>query len=139
VRLRRLGDGLITDDRLQWGLKIALLNGAIRIGNEDLKASTPPTLVPLPPDFAGLIGEYGWDYNILYIAEREGRLVSLIEWYEYEPLEQLSRDVFLYPKRGLYDNEKLIFTRNAGGEATQVEVGGVVFKRRSAKDVRWDP
>ena len=69
---------------------------------------------------------------MLYIVEREGKLVSLIEWYEYEPLTQLSKDVFLYPKRGLYDNEKFVFTRDDSGRATQVVVSGVVFKRRGS-------
>jgi CubicO group peptidase (beta-lactamase class C family) len=139
VRVRKLGDALVTDDRLQWGLKISPLDNAIKVGEDVLPRTTLPKLGTLPTDFTGLIGQYGWDFNILYILEREGRLVSLIEWYEFEPLEQLSPDVFLYPRRGLYDNEKCTFTRDAKGEATQVEVGGVVFKKLSSQHVRWDP
>ena len=139
MRLRRLGDDLVTDDRLSWGLRISLLDGGIKVGDEILKATAVPKGTRLPVEFAGLVGEYGWDYNILYIIEREGRLMSLIEWYEFEPLEQLSRDVFRYPRRGLYDNEKIVFTRGADGRATQVEVGGVVFKRRNNETVRWAP
>ena len=37
-----------------------------------------------------------------------------------------------FPSRGLYHGEKLIFTRDADGRATQVEAASVVFKRRNA-------
>jgi hypothetical protein len=110
----------------------------IKIGDEVLRRSPYPKSVPVPEEWKGLIGEYGWDYNVLSIVEREGRLVSFIEWYEYEPLTQISKDVFLYPKRGLYDNEQFVFTRDTTGRATHVTVGGVVFKCRSS-NVKWDP
>ncbi len=138
VRLRKLGDELVVDDRLGFGAKVIPVEDGIKMGNDVLRRMPSPKSAAIPEDWKGLIGEYGWDYNVLYIAEREGRLVSLIEWYEYEPLTQLAKDVFLYPPRGLYDNEKLVFTRDASGHATQVTVGGVVFSRRSAP-VKWDP
>ena len=104
----------------------------LRSATKFLRRAPYPKPVALPEEWKGLLGEYGWDYNVLYIVEREGKLVSLIEWYEYEPLTQLSKDVFLYPKRGLYDNEKFVFTRDDSGRATQVVVSGVVFKRRGS-------
>jgi CubicO group peptidase (beta-lactamase class C family) len=138
VRLRKTGDALIVDDRLDWGMKLILAEDGIKLGSDVLKKS--PALVgkDLPADWKGLIGEYGWDHDVLYIFERQGRLFSLIEWYEYQPLEPVSQDVFLYPSRGLYDHEKFMFTRDANGKAVQVQVGEVVFKRR-ANNVRWDP
>ncbi len=138
VRVRKLGDALITDDRLGYGTKITPLTDAIQIGSEVLPRVAVQT-ARAPEDWKGLIGEYGWDYNILRIFERDGHLTSLIEWYEYEPLDQVSKDVFRYPKRGLYDNELLTFKRDAKGNATEVAVGGVVFKRRSSQEVKWHP
>jgi D-alanyl-D-alanine dipeptidase len=85
---------------------------------------------PIREEWQGLIGEYGWDHDTLYVLERDGKLTTLIEWYEFEPLEQVSRDVFRYPKRGLYDNETVTFTRDDHGKATAVKVGEVIFKRR---------
>jgi len=78
-----------------------------------------------------LIGEYGWDHDILYIFEKDGKLWALIEWFEFDPLEQVSENVFKFPARGLYDGERLIFKRDKKGHAIQVEAASVVFKRRS--------
>ena len=55
----------------------------------------------------------------------------MIEWFEFDPLEQVSENVFKFPDRGLYDGERLIFTRAQTGLATQVEAASVVFKRRT--------
>ncbi|HYG99062.1 MAG TPA: serine hydrolase domain-containing protein [Terriglobales bacterium] len=139
LRLRKLAGALVTDDRLSYGTRIEPTDDAIRIGNEVLKRVPAAKPTAVPQEWEGLIGEYGWDYNILNIEARDGQLVSLIEWYEYEPLEQISKDVFRYPQRGLYDNETITFTRDASGRATQVEVGSVVFKRRKTEEVQWHP
>src|SRR6202790_5611603 len=50
---------------------------------------------------------------------------------EFDTLTQVTGDVFNFPPRGLYDREKAVFARDASGNATQVQVSGVVFKRRS--------
>lgn len=134
VSLRQLGDALIVDDRLAYGTKMFPVADGIRINGETLKRTQVSKPAPTPEDWKGLIGEYGWDYDILYILQRDGHLTSLIEWYEYERLEQLSRNVFKYPARGLYDGEKLVFTRDGNGRATEVRVGGVIFKRRTSTD-----
>src|ERR1700688_1612282 len=54
-----------------------------------------------------------------------------MEWMEFDTLTQVTDDVFNFPPRGLYDREKAVFARDASGNATQVQVSGVVFKRRS--------
>jgi len=131
VRLRSLGDALIVDDRLAYGEKFGLRDSEIVIANEAferVKVSKPPAA---PDSFRGLIGEYGWDHQILYIFEREGRLWALIEWFEFDPLVPVSENVFEFPDRGLYPGERLIFTRDASGQATQVQAAGIQFERRS--------
>lgn len=42
---------------------------------------------PLPAEWRPDIGEYGWDFNTLYIHERAGKLVALIEWFFFDTLE----------------------------------------------------
>src|SRR5439155_20080181 len=42
----------------------------------------------------------------------------------------VSEKVFKFPDYGLYHGEKLVFTRDAAGRATQVEAANVVFRRR---------
>ncbi|HVG19697.1 MAG TPA: M15 family metallopeptidase, partial [Blastocatellia bacterium] len=131
VRLRAARDALIADDLLGYGATMTVRGDELVIGADAFKripASKPP---PAPKQFEGLIGEYGWDHDILYIFEKDGRLWALIEWFEFDPLEQVSENVFRFPNRGLYDGEQLVFKRGAGGRATEVEAANVVFKRRA--------
>ena len=130
VRLRSLGEALIVDDKLAYGEKILVRDNAIVVGNETFKRVDISRPQPAPASWRGLIGEYGWDHDVLYILEKDGKLWALIEWFEFDPLEQLSENVFKFPNRGLYDGEQLIFTRDKTGRATQVEAASVVFKRR---------
>ena len=131
VRLRSLAGALIVDDKLAYGEKIQVGDNAIVIGNETFKRIEVRKPQPAPVPWRGLIGEYGWDHDVLYIFEKEGKLWALIEWFEFDPLEQVSENVFKFPDRGLYDGERLIFKRDKTGRATQVEAASVVFKRRS--------
>jgi CubicO group peptidase (beta-lactamase class C family)/D-alanyl-D-alanine dipeptidase len=97
------------------------------LASRDVEGDTPAA----PPQrWAGLIGEYGWDHNVLYILEREGQLYALIEWFFLYPLEEVSRDVFAFPDWGLYHGERLIFSRDSADLATAVEAASVNFVRR---------
>jgi serine beta-lactamase-like protein LACTB len=133
VQVRKLGKDLIIDDVQQWGPRLIVEGDKLTLGKTTYtreKQLLPP---PEPPEqWKGLIGEYGWDHNTLYIYEYAGRLYALIEWVEINPLTQESENVFAFPAdRHMYHGEKLIFTRDATGRATQVEAAHVVFKRRS--------
>ena len=130
--LRTSGDVLVADGRLviDPDTKIIPVDGGIRVVDKVLKRGEPPQPAPAPDKFAGLIGQYGWDHDILYVLEKDGKLGVLIEWFEYDPLEPQSADRFKFPAHGLYDGETAIFTRDSSGRATQVKIGAVVFKRR---------
>jgi D-alanyl-D-alanine dipeptidase len=131
ARLRALGDALITDDLTAFGQKIIPRGDQIVIGSKTYTRKAVGKPAPAPTKWQGLIGEYGWDHDILYILEKDGRLWAVIEWFEFDPLEEVSENVFAFPKRGLYDGEQLIFKRDASGRATEVEAASVVFKRRN--------
>jgi CubicO group peptidase (beta-lactamase class C family)/D-alanyl-D-alanine dipeptidase len=131
LELRRQDEELITDDRLSYGTTLQLFHNAVKTDAGFFQRAADSEPKPPPHDWKGLIGEYGWDYDTLYILEKDGKLTSLIEWYEYEPLEQVSPNVYRYPRRGLYDGETVAFTRDRAGRATEVKVGGVVFPRRA--------
>jgi D-alanyl-D-alanine dipeptidase len=130
-RLRLVaGDTLVIDDELSFGPRLRLVGDRLIVGTDTLSrvARTRP---PNPPTrWAGVIGEYGWDYNTLYILERDGHLDALIEWFFEYPLHVISTDAFAFPTSGLYDGEHVTFTRRPDGYATAVRVGGVVFPRR---------
>ncbi len=130
IQLRQLNDDLIVDDVLAYGTKIRPVKNAIQIGPQILQRVKVLKPAAAPERWKGLIGEYGWDHDTLYIFEKDGHLTALIEWIEYDQLSEVSNDVFQFPGHGLYDGEKALFARDAQGEATQVRVSGVVFKRR---------
>lgn len=85
---------------------------------------------PAPKRWLGLIGEYGTDTGILYILEKDGRLCALFRGAEIESLEERAKNIFRFSEQGPHAGKRLVFTRDAKGRATQVEVDGIVCKRR---------
>jgi serine beta-lactamase-like protein LACTB len=130
VEVRAAGDALMVDDRLAWGPRLEPKDGKLVLGKDTFERVEPPRPQTLPPKWAGLIGEYGWDHNTLYVFEKDGQLWALIEWVFFYPLQEVSENVYAFPDYGLYLGEKLIFTRAPTGRATQVEAASVVFERR---------
>ena len=130
VELRAPSSGFLVDDRLSFGMKIELQGDDIRIGKQLYKRAERNKPEMIPAKWAGLIGEYGPDHNILYILERHGKLHVLIEWFFLYPLEEVSENVFRFPDFGLYPGEKLICRRDTTGRATEVEAANVKFRRR---------
>ncbi len=132
LRLRARGRDLVVDDVLDYGLALAPEGGNLRVGDDVFTrvASEPPP--PTSPRWTGLVGEFGWDHNTLFILERRGRLEALIEWFTSYPLEEVSPDLFRFPSTGLYPGETLRFTRDPGGRATRVSLSGIDFVRRAS-------
>jgi len=130
VAVRALGDALIVDDRLAYGPRLATKENQIGLGSDWLLRQPPVKPAPCPPRWDGLIGEYGWDHDVLYILEKEGRLHALIEWFFEYPLKEEGPDRFRFPDSGLYADEPVIFTRDGNGRATHVDAASVVFRRR---------
>ena len=130
-RLRLLaGDTLVVDDELSFGPRVRLVGQRLIVGSDTLTRVARARPANPPARWRGLIGEYGWDYNTLYLLERDGRLHALIEWFFDYPLTEIKPDSFAFPASGLYDGERLAFRRRPDGYATEVRVGGVVFPRR---------
>ncbi len=132
-QLRKTADGLTADDVEAFGppftVKGDKLTVAGRTYTREKPTATPPAEVPAK--WAGLIGEYGWDHNTLFIYEKDGQLHALIEWTEINPLTEEGENVFAFPPdRGMYHGEKLVFTRDKSGTATGVTAANVLFKRR---------
>jgi len=131
ARLRVLAaDTLVVDDALDFGTRVRLAGDRLIVGGDTLRRSGRSLPNALPQRWRGLIGEYGWDYNTLYILERDGRLHALIEWFFDYPLAERPRGTFAFPSSGLYEGERLTFVRRADGYATAVKLGDIVFPRR---------
>jgi serine beta-lactamase-like protein LACTB len=129
VELRRKGDVLVTDDWLDFGTEFVAEGDKLHSGKDVYEKGDVTKPEPPPARWRGLIGEYGWDHNTLYVLEKDGRLHVLIEWFFLYPLQEESDDVFRFPDFGLYHGEKLVFTRDPSGRTTQVVAANVVFPR----------
>jgi D-alanyl-D-alanine dipeptidase len=94
--------------------------------------SAPLQANPLPPParWHGLIGEYGPDDDILIIYEEGGKLSARFKRVEFYPVLEVSKNVFQFGDSGPRVAQQMIFTRDAHGRATQVELKHVVLKRR---------
>ncbi|HIF38952.1 MAG TPA: class A beta-lactamase-related serine hydrolase, partial [Gemmatimonadetes bacterium] len=88
VEVLALGDTLVVDGRTSYGMKFLEMENGLRVvGGVVLDKQDSDDIPPkMPGHWAELIGEYGWDHNVLYILERRGVLHALIEWFYLEPL-----------------------------------------------------
>ncbi len=120
------------DDVLDYGLALAPEGENLRVGDDVFTRAPSEPPAPTSPRWAGLVGEFGWDHNTLYVLERHGRLEALIEWFTSYPLEEGTPDIYHFPATGLYPGEALRFTRDASGRATQVSLNGIDFVRRAS-------
>lgn len=120
VEWKRAGGELIADGPLSFGARLRI--------DPSLRMDAPKP-APAPPRWNGLIGEYGWDYDKLWVLERDGKLSLLIEWFFYDPLEERGQNLF-HLSTGLYHDEDVEFTRAPNGRAASVRIGGVTFPRR---------
>lgn len=134
--LRAKGDQLIVDDRFLYGTTLTInQDGSLDLGDDRYEVFSPPKPAPCPDKYLDLIGEYGWDHNVLFIYEDQGQLYALIEWFFKYPLTEIDANTYAFPETGLYHGEQLKFTRNAEGQATEVEMPhSVVFPRRENID-----
>ncbi len=134
MKLRRWQvDTLMSDDGLSRGQKVWLDGTSLVIDGHAVPRQPVATVLPadVPAQWRGLIGEYGWDHDVLYVLERNGRLSALIEWFAEYPLTQVSDSVFAFPNYGLYAGERIVFVRDRAGRATVARAAGVAFKRRT--------
>jgi len=89
-----------------------------------------PKPAPAPARWLGLIGEYGTDKEILYILEKDAKLCASFKRSEPEPLQEISRNVFAFSQSAQMSGERLVFTRDRAGRATQVKILGATLQRR---------
>jgi CubicO group peptidase (beta-lactamase class C family)/D-alanyl-D-alanine dipeptidase len=130
LELRVSGDSFVVDDALAYGTKVLARDQEIAIGGVTYERKQSPKPAAIPERWVGLVGEYGWDHDILYILEKDGKLHALIEWFYDYPLQEIQPNVFKFPNWGLYEGEQVMFHRDSSGKADQAEAAGVIFKRR---------
>jgi CubicO group peptidase (beta-lactamase class C family)/D-alanyl-D-alanine dipeptidase len=129
--LRLSGDTLVRDDRLGYGAHLVRRGDTLDVGGMRLArvAEQKPAAARAP--LAKLVGEYGWDHDILYILENRGHLEALIEWFFQSPLTSVNDSTFAFPAASLYDAEPVSFSSNKAGAITGLHVGKVWFPKRA--------
>ncbi|WP_197454964.1 serine hydrolase [Stieleria varia] len=122
---------IITDDEIGFETKVEMGDdGRLVVGDVTFARLPDEPPADVPDRWRGLIGEYGWDHNTLYILEEDENLYALIEWFYYYPLQEVGENLFEFPDHGLYHGEGLRFTRDENGNAVAVNAAEVIFKRR---------
>lgn len=122
---------IVTDDAIGSGVKLVPRSAnTLSIGETTYQRQQAQPPASIPKRWQGLIGEYGWDHNTLYILEDAGQLYALIEWFYYYPLTEVNENEFRFPNYGLYHGEGLTFSRGEYGTATEVVAAEVKFARR---------
>jgi D-alanyl-D-alanine dipeptidase len=130
VEVRSLGNALVVDDRLAFNRDISFENGRLSLGGESYEKQPDRKPEASPARWNDLIGEYGWDHDVLYILEKNGKLHALIEWFFDYPLEETGPDHFRFPDFGLYSDESVVFHRDERGKVKDALAASVVFARR---------
>lgn len=136
--LRAVEDSVfIADGRLNYGTRVVIRTGGakptLRYAGMEFERAADARPAPPPAEWRALIGEYGWDHDVLYILEREGRLFALIEWFGLYPLEVVHPDTLQFPAHGMYAGERLGVVRRADdpSKVAALDLGGVIFHRRA--------
>ncbi len=136
LRLRSSGgDTIVIDDPLLYSEDISFNGDSVTVLGQTYTAADSAMPVAADSRWASLIGEYGFDHNVLYINEQFGALNALIEWGTQYPLIEEDDGTFKFPPYGLYPNEHLTFQKAANGKVESVSLNGIDFKRRSIGDV----
>ena len=133
--VRATKDGLVVNDVTGYGPKFKFAaDGSLQLDGKTWQRQPDRCPSPCPEKWKGLLGEYGWDHDVLYIHEDHGQLWALIEWFYHYPLTEVSDNVFAFPNAGLYPGEQIVFKRDANGKATVAVAAGISFQRRDLGD-----
>ena len=81
-------------------------------------------------EWAGLIGEYGWDLGKFYVLEDEGELKILSGWFDFETLRPKSADIFELAASGPHGALTVTFQRDSSQAVTGLAMGRVIYRRR---------
>jgi D-alanyl-D-alanine dipeptidase len=135
LRLREIEARIVIDDQMTYSEDFAFLDGKVKIMGTEYEPVAEVMPERINPAWSDLVGEYGFDHNVLYISEKFGKLQALIEWGMQYPLIDLGDGRFRFPTYGLYPNEQLVFERNDTGKVDNASLNGIGFARRSTGDI----
>ena len=102
VPLKQSSKGIISDGRIDQGsFKIQKSGEDILVNGKLFTKKVKRKKTQFPNEWKGLVGEYGWDHNILFVYEDMGSLWLLMEWIEKNQLLQVKDDLFAFPENSI--------------------------------------
>jgi D-alanyl-D-alanine dipeptidase len=131
ARVRALGDSLVFDDPLVFGGSVRLHPDAVIVDSDSFPRAPEPVPAPPPARWVGLLGEYGWSDETLFVFERGGRLHALIGWIEDDVLTQVSDTAFAVPTSHRHAGKQIVFHGTRTGRASDARLGAVTYPRRA--------
>ncbi|HXT48339.1 MAG TPA: M15 family metallopeptidase, partial [Gemmatimonadaceae bacterium] len=129
--LRLLGDTLLRDDRLGFGMRALPRGDTLIVSGTAFVRARAEAPAPAPPEIAKLVGEYGSDRSILYILEDHGAIYALVDWHYESPLTPHGDSTFTFPRGSRFDSEPVTFSLDGAGKVTGLHVGKLWFPRRA--------
>jgi CubicO group peptidase (beta-lactamase class C family)/D-alanyl-D-alanine dipeptidase len=138
LRLREIGDRIVIDDHMSYSEEFDFLDGKVTVRGTEYEPIANVMPATLNPAWSALLGEYGFDHNVLYVSEKFGKLHALIEWGMQYPLIELGEGKFQFPPYGLYPNEQIVFERDDAGKVDNASLNGIGFARRSTGNIDGD-
>ncbi|HEV7612411.1 MAG TPA: serine hydrolase [Steroidobacteraceae bacterium] len=132
-RLRRAESGYVMDDYIVR-MSLDIDPDGRWLEADGIRYTRVAARKPAPPaaEIVGLIGDYGWDHEVIRAFERDGSLFVRIEWIEYDRLARVTTNTWKFPPVSpFYTGEQLTFSRDASGRGTSVALNGIVFPRRN--------
>lgn len=118
----------ITDDYSGYGQKISIVRQKEKVAGIKINGTFYTGTEKEGFPWQNLIGEYGPDYNITQVYEKDGKLTVLVEWFYEYPLKYIEGLRFAFPF-GLYHGEEVKFIESEG-RIQALEFSSAVFKRR---------
>ena len=135
LRIRELAGKLVVDDVVRYTEDFSATPSRVQIFGDTYQRVAGQKPKQVKTAWQNLIGEYGYDHNILYISEKFGKLHALIEWGLEYPLIEVDSHRFRFPDYGLYPNEELVFEPGSEGRIANVSLNDIKFVRRSVGSV----
>jgi CubicO group peptidase (beta-lactamase class C family)/D-alanyl-D-alanine dipeptidase len=133
TRLRLAGqkDTLIADDRHTFGAPLFLLpNGSLHFGADVYTRREPAPPVLVDADLLAYVGIYGNEEHALFVLERDGQLVTLLDWIRFFTLTRAGTpDTFAFPDEGMFGGESAYFDRDSVGLVRRVTLANMTFER----------
>ena len=131
--VRKVGDRYLLDDAQTLDDRLGFAPDGAWLELDGVRYTRQVQAEPPQPDagLAALIGQYGWEHNVLRIYERDGQPYVRIEWVDYRPLRKVDADTYAFPDdRGLYSLEALHVERGPDGLPAAVVLNGIRWPRR---------